>query len=149
MRPFLVTVTLLLATLSTPALAAGPQCPTTLTVTAQPEAPGGWAPYPGRDRHDFDGLTFIEGDRATQMATTLRATLAPDETRHARRLVQLWEFDAEERGKIFLLCRYRGTDATLAVDLPPRIRRCTLTWETDIKGDVLDDPKKPPQLDCR
>ncbi|CAO3353495.1 STY0301 family protein [Azospirillum palustre] len=151
MRPFLVTVPLLLAAVASPALAAGgPQCPPTVSVTAQPEAPGGWAPYPGRDSHSFIGITLIEGDRAQQMATTSRTTLAPDsETRHARRLVQIWEFDAAQRGKLFVLCRYRGTEATLAADLPRQTRRCTLTLETDIRGNVLDEPKTPPQLDCR
>ncbi|WP_244434059.1 STY0301 family protein [Azospirillum sp. B506] len=119
-------------------------------MTAQPEEPGGWSPYPGRDNHGFIGITLIEGDRATQMATTFRTTLAPaNETRHARKLVHLWEFEADQRGKIFLLCRYRDTEAALAVDLQRRIRRCTLTWETDIRGDVPENPKNPPQLDCR
>ena len=150
MRPFFVTALLLIAALSPPALAAGPQCPPTITVTAQPEAPGGWAPYPGRDSHGFVGITLIEGDRTAQMASASRTTLAPDsETKHARKLVQLWEFDAAQRGKLFVLCRYRGTEATLAADLPRQTRRCTLTLETDIRGEVLDEPKTSPQLDCR
>ncbi|PWC87758.1 hypothetical protein TSH100_09355 [Azospirillum sp. TSH100] len=150
MRPLFVTACLSLAAISSPTLAAGPQCPPTITVTAQPEAPGGWAPYAGRDSHGFVGITLIEGDRATQMASASRSTLAPDnEAKHARKLVQVWEFDAAQRGKLFVLCRYRGTEATLAADLPRQTRRCTLTLETDIRGAVLDEPKTPPQLDCR
>ncbi|BAI72237.1 hypothetical protein AZL_015990 [Azospirillum sp. B510] len=151
MRPFLVTASLALATASCPALAAGgPQCPASVTVTAQPDAPGGWAPYSGRDSHPFIGITLIEGDRTEQMASAARTTLAPDrEARHARRLIQLWEFDTRQMGKIFVLCRYRDTQATLAADLPRHTRRCTLTLETDLGGAVLDDPKTPPQFDCR
>lgn len=151
MRPFFVTVALLIAALSSPALAAGgPQCPPTITVTAQPDAPAGWAPYPGRDSHRFIGITLIEGDRAQQMASASRTTLAPDrEMQHGRRLTQVWEFDASQRGTLFVLCRYRGTEATLAADLPRETRRCTLTLETDIRGAVLDEPKTAPLFDCR
>lgn len=150
MRPILVSAALLLAA-AAPAQAANDlQCPPSLTVQAQPDAPGGWSPYPGRDSHGLAGVTIVEGDRATQMAAAAPATLAPDrEVRRGRSIVQVWEFTGVRRQNVFLVCRYRDTQATLAADLPRHVRRCTLTLATDIRGTVLDDPKAPPQLDCR
>lgn len=151
MRPIFVIAALLSTVAATPAPAAnGLDCPTSLTVQAQPDAPGGWSPYPGRDSHGFAGISIIEGDRASQMTSAAPATLAPDrEVRRGRSIVQVWEFPASRRENVFLVCRYRNTQATLAADLPRQIRRCTLTLETDIRGAVLDDPKTLPQLDCR
>ncbi|PWC32466.1 STY0301 family protein [Azospirillum sp. TSO35-2] len=153
MRPILVTAALTLGLTSgvaTPALAAALQCPQTLTVQAQPEAPGGWSPYPGKDTHSLTGITLVEGDRATQMTSAAPATLAPDhETPRGRSLVQVWTFDAARRENIILVCRYRNTQATLAIDLPRHARRCTLTLETDPRGRVIEEPKTPLQLDCR
>ncbi|WP_372398995.1 STY0301 family protein [Azospirillum sp. HJ39] len=150
MRPILVTAALLLAAAATPVSAAGLDCPASLTVQAQPDAPGGWSPYPGRDSHGFAGVSIVEGDRAAQMASAAPATLAPDrEVRRGRSLLQVWEFAGPRRETVFVVCRYRDTQATLAADLPRSIRRCTLTLETDIRGAVLEEPKTPPRLDCR
>jgi len=154
MRPILVMATLpLLAVLPAAgsALAATElRCPPALTVQAQPEAPGGWSPYPAKDLHSFAGITLIEGERASQMASDAPASLAPDrEVRRGRSLVQSWEFAGPRREPVFLLCRYRDTRATLAIDLPREIRRCTLTLETDLRGAVVEEPKNAPQLACR
>lgn len=150
MRHIFVTATLLLATTAPAQAAGGLQCPASLTVQAQPDAPGGWSPYPGRDSHGFAGISLVEGDRASEMTSASPATLAPDrEVRRGRSIVQVWEFTGTRRRNVFLVCRYRDTQATLAADLPSHIRRCTLTLATDIRGTVLDDPKTPPQLDCR
>ncbi|ANC91252.1 hypothetical protein A6A40_04660 [Azospirillum humicireducens] len=151
MRPIFVIAALLPTAAATPAPAAqGLDCPASLTVQAQPDAPGGWSPYPGRDSHSFAGISIVEGDRASQMTSAAPATLAPDrEVRRGRSIVQVWEFSGSRRETVFLLCRYRNTQATLAADLPRHIRRCTLTLETDIRGAVLDEPKTLPQLDCR
>ena len=87
---------------------------------------------------------------ANRVVATSPAALAPDrEVRRGRGIVQVWEFTGARRRNILLVCRYRDTQATLAADLPSHVRRCTLTLETDIRGTVLDDPKTPPQLDCR
>ena len=150
MRPIFVIAALLpAAAAATPALAAM-DCPASLTVQAQPDAPGGWSPYPGRDSHSFAGISIVAGARASQMTSAAPATLAPDrELRRGRSIVQVWEFSGSRRDNVFLVCRYRNTQAALAADLPRSIRRCTLTLEADIRGAVLDEPKTPPQLDCR
>lgn len=50
---------------------------------------------------------------------------------------------------VFLLCRYRNTQATLAVDLPRGVRRCTVTLELNGRGEPVAEPKAPLQTDCR
>lgn len=151
MRLTLVTTALLLGLSTLPASAATElRCPPSLTIQAQPEAPGGWSPYPAKDTHPVAGITLIEGDRAKQMASAAPASLAPDrEARRGRSMVQSWEFIGPRRENVFLLCRYRNTQATLAIDLPREIRRCTLTLEVDARGSVVEEPKNPPQLACR
>ena len=151
MRLIFVMVTLTLASTALPTLAATElRCPPSLTVQTQPEAPGGWSPYPAKDTHSFAGITLIEGERAAQMASAAPASLAPDrEVRRGRSLVQAWEFPGPRRENVFLLCRYRSTQATLAIDLPRDVRRCTLTLEVDARGAVVEDAKTPPQVSCR
>ncbi|MBP2298554.1 STY0301 family protein [Azospirillum picis] len=149
MRPIFV-MALAAAAAATPALAEPPDCPPTLAVQSQPEAPGGWSPYAGKDSHALAGVTLVEGDRKTLMAADSPPALPPDrELRRTRSLVQVWEFHGARREEVFVICRYRDTAATLAADLPRVVRRCTLTRATDLRGTVLDDPASPPRLDCR
>ncbi|UKJ72908.1 STY0301 family protein [Azospirillum brasilense] len=133
-----------------PALAEEVRCPPSLTVQAQPEAPGGWSPYPAKDQHAFTGVALVEGDRSAQMATPTPAALEPDRSlRRSRSEVRQWDFPAARRSNVFLICRYGGTQATLAIDLPRTVRRCQITEETDARGTVLDKPATPPQFLCR
>ncbi|WP_298379819.1 STY0301 family protein [Azospirillum sp.] len=151
MRLLFVTAALLLPLASQTATAATEiHCPPSLLVQSQPDAPTGWSPYPGKDSHVLSGVTLTEGDRATQMAAAAPATLAPDrEVRRGRSLIQVWEFSGPRRENVFLLCRYRNTQATLAVDLPRSVRRCTVTLELDARGERVEEPKAPLQTDCR
>lgn len=159
MRPILVMATLPLLILgqaltATPAAAGAAtelRCPPSLTVQAQPEAPGGWSPYPAKDLHSLAGATLVEGDRAARMAESAApAPLPADrELRRARALIQAWEFPGPRREPVFLLCRYRNTQAALAIDLPRDTRRCTLTLETDLRGTPVEEPKTAPQMACR
>ena len=150
MRPIFVTAALLLAT-SAPAQAPrGRQSPARPTGPAPPPAPPPAVNSSSSGMSSFAGITIVEGDRASEMTSASPASLAPDrEVRRGRSIVQVWEFTGARRRNIFLVCRYCDTQATLAADLPSHIRRCTLTLATDIRGTVLDDPKTPPQLDCR
>lgn len=137
-----------------PALANEVRCPPSLTVQAQPEAPGGWSPYPAKDQHAFAGVTLVEGDRAARMADPALAAapagLEPDRSlRRGRSETRQWDFPAARRDSVFLICRYGGTQATLAIDLPRTVRRCQITEETDARGIVLDKPATPPQFLCR
>ncbi len=151
MRLLFVTAALLLPLVGQTATAATEiHCPPSLLVQSQPDAPTGWSPYPGKDSHVLSGITLTEGDRATQMAAAAPATLAPDrEVRRGRSLIQVWEFSGPRRENVFLLCRYRNTQATLAVDLPRGVRRCTVTLELDARGERVEEPKAPLQTDCR
>ncbi|MBK3737227.1 hypothetical protein GAY29_30070 [Azospirillum brasilense] len=149
------TLTLLAILAATgPALADEVRCPPSLTVQAQPEAPGGWSPYPAKDQHTFAGIALVEGDRTAQMASSslaaAPAALEPDRSlRRGRSEVRQWDFPAARRDNVFLICRYNGTQATLAIDLPRTVRRCQITEETDARGMVLDKPATAPQFLCR
>ena len=140
---------ILAAVTADPALANEVRCPASLTVQAQPEAPGGWSPYPAKDQHAFAGVALVDGDRATQMAAA-PAALEPDRSmRRGRSEIRQWDFPAARRDNVFLICRYNGTQATLAIDLPRTVRRCQITEETDARGMVLDKPATAPQFLCR
>ncbi len=154
----LILLAVLLAAIARPALAEEVRCPPSLTVQAQPEAPGGWSPYPAKDQHAFAGVALVEGDRAAQMASPsltpsmapAPAALEPDRSlRRGRSETRQWDFPAARRGNVFLICRYAGTQATLAIDLPRTVRRCQITEETDARGIVLDKPAATPQFLCR
>ncbi|WP_145686053.1 STY0301 family protein [Azospirillum brasilense] len=144
----------LVAAIAPPAFAEEVRCPPSLNVQAQPEAPGGWSPYPAKDQHAFAGAALVEGDRVAQMASPSLAAappaLEPDRSlRRGRSEVRQWDFPAARRGNVFLICRYTGTQATLAMDLPRTVRRCQITEETDARGVILDRPAAPPQFLCR
>ena len=132
------------------AVAAEVRCPPSLGVQGQPEAPTGWTPYPGKDSHAFSGVSLVEGDRAKEMASPSPATLAPERTvRRGRSATHVWDFIGPRRENVFLVCRYAGTQATIALDLPRDVRRCEFTFETDARGNAVDDPRKAPQFLCR
>lgn len=150
MPRILIPLTILVMTTAGPVLANEVRCPPSLTVQAQPEAPGGWSPYPAKDQHAFAGIALVEGDRTTQMAVPAPAALEPDRSlRRGRSEVRQWDFPAARRDNLFLICRYSGTQATLAIDLPRTVRRCQITEETDARGMVLDKPAAAPQFLCR
>ncbi|MDQ2101351.1 STY0301 family protein [Azospirillum isscasi] len=136
--------------LAAPALAAEVRCPPSLTVQAQPEAPGGWSPYPAKDQHAFAGVSLVEGERTEQMISPAPAALEPDRSlRRGRSETRQWDFPAARRNTVFLICRYAGTQATLAIDLPRTVRRCQITEETDARGVVPEKPAAAPQFLCR
>ena len=146
----LILLTLLITATAGPALANEVRCPASLTVQAQPEAPGGWSPYPAKDQHAFAGVALVEGDRTAQMTSPAPTALEPDRSlRRGRSEIRQWDFPAARRDNVFLICRYAGTQATLAIDLPRTVRRCQITEETDARGMVLDKPATAPQFLCR
>lgn len=147
MRTALAALMLLIAS---PAIAAEVRCPPSLAVQGQPEAPTGWTPYPAKDSHAFSGVSLVEGDRAKEMASPAPATLAPERTvRRGRSATQNWDFIGPRRDNVFVVCRYTGTQATIALDLPRDVRRCQFTFETDTHGNIVDDARKAPQFICR
>lgn len=149
LRP-LAPLALLVAAIAPPALAEEVRCPPSLTVQAQPEAPSGWSPYPAKDQHTLAGVALVEGDRSALMATPAPAALEPDRSlRRGRSEIRQWDFPAARRSNVVLICRYGGTQATLAIDLPRTVRRCQITEEIDARGTVLDKPTTPPQFLCR
>ncbi|MBP2312360.1 STY0301 family protein [Azospirillum soli] len=147
MRSLLAALILLAAST---AVAAEVRCPPSLGVLGQPEAPTGWTPYAAKDSHAFSGVSLVEGDRVKEMASPAPAALAPERTvRRGRSATQVWDFVGPRRENVFLVCRYAGTQATIALDLPRDVRRCEFTVETDARGNAVDDPRKAPQFLCR
>jgi len=150
MRTIALAAATTIAAATFPAFAAEVRCPPNLTVQAQPESPGGWSPYPAKDSHAFSGVSLVEGDRAKEMASPAPATLAPDRSlRRGRSETQQWDFAGPRRENVFLVCRYTGTQATIALDLPRDVRRCQLTFETDSRGSMVEGPRNAPQFLCR
>ncbi|WP_448203170.1 STY0301 family protein [Azospirillum sp. sgz302134] len=148
MRSLAIILATLLAAGS--AVASEVRCPPSLTVQAQPEAPGGWSPYPAKDSHVFSTMSLVEGDRAKEMASPAPATLAPERSlRRGRSETQMWDFIGPRRENVFVICSYAGTQATIALDLPREVRRCQFTFEIDQRGAFVENPRNPPQLVCR
>ena len=84
------------------------------------------------------------------MASPAPAALEPDRSlRRGRSETRQWDFPAARRSNVFLVCRYAGTEATLAIDLPRTVRRCQIVEETDARGMVLEKPAAAPQFLCR
>lgn len=149
-QPLILVLALVLA-LTGRAFAADLTCPPTLEVRSTPDAPGGWSPYPARDGHGFAGAFFYEGSRETVMAATPPPVpLAPSRVfRHTRFTSQFWEFIGPRTKNVVLVCRYGGTKAAIAIDLPRDVHRCEQAVATDRRGTPLDQGKEPPRFLCR
>ena len=130
------------------ALAAEPpRCPPTAEGEARLRAPEGWTTAATPSAHAFERIELFAGAMGEQNKEA-PASLAPDDERRAgRRLTQVWRLDGETGG-VVLVCRYRGTPATLAISLPREVTACEQTIGWDPKRGVIDDPDAPPTMRC-
>jgi hypothetical protein len=133
------------------AVAAGaaepPRCPATASGEARLRAPAGWTADAVEAEHPFERIEIFAGQMGEQTKQA-PASLAPDdERRSGRRLTQVWRVGGESGG-VVLVCRYRGTPATLAISLPAGIATCEQTLGWDPKRGVIDDPVAPPTMRC-
>jgi hypothetical protein len=126
--------------------ARGPvRCPPSLLVRDQPEAPTGWVGDAGSAEHRFERASLFEGAMGEQRKPA-PVDLAPDsDTREGATAKQLWKLDAYEG--VLLVCRYQGTRATLALQVPDSIQTCEQVLPLDASGHV--DGVKDPAMSCR
>jgi hypothetical protein len=124
-----------------------PRCPATASGQAHLRAPDGWTAGAVEAVHPFERIELFAGQMGEQIKEA-PASLAPgDERRSGRRLTQVWSVGGETGG-VVLVCRYRGTPATLAISLPADIATCEQTLGWDPKRGVIDDPAAPPSMRC-
>jgi hypothetical protein len=124
-----------------------PKCPSTAAGEAHLRAPEGWTADAVDAAHPFERIELFAG-RMGEQTKEAPASLAPDdERRSGRRLTQVWRVGGESGG-VVLVCRYRGTPATLAISLPADVATCEQTLGWDPKHGVADDPAAPPTMRC-
>lgn len=105
-------------------------CPQTLAADDEDGAPAAYA---------FRYVSFFVGDPSALV------DLAPDEMLEGSALTQVWAFPPPPRAEaIVMLCRYRGTEAVLRVDIPDEILSCTLKGRFE-RGEIVGTPT----LSCR
>ena len=109
-------------------------------------APAGWTAGAVEAVHPFDRIELFAGQMGEQTKEA-PALLAPDdERRSGRRLTQVWRV-GNESGGVVLVCRYRGTPASLAISLPD-VATCEQALGWDAKRGAVDDPHAPPTMRC-
>ena len=124
-----------------------PRCPPTAAGEAHLRAPVGWTAAPIAAVHPFERIELFAGPMGEQ-AKDAPASLAPDdERRSGRRLTQVWRVGGETGG-VVLVCRYRGTPASLTISLPAGVATCEQTLGWDAKRGVIDEPGAPPTMRC-
>ena len=120
-----------------------PRCPATADGEAHLRAPAGWTAAPVEAVHPFERIELFAGQMGEQTKEA-PASLAPDdERRSGRRLTQVWRVGSETGG-VVLVCRYRGTPATLAISVPAGVATCEQTLAWDATHGVIAEPEPPP-----
>ena len=130
MRTFFVIAAAIAATLST-AAASELSCPATLDTD---ETSGGMPVS-----YKFRYVSFFDGDPREM------ADLAPDEGPNPKVLEQRWQFTRSPDRPIVMVCRYHGTDRTIATEVPPDVQECRLEGLITDNGEVVGSPT----LTCR
>ncbi|MGA3098549.1 MAG: STY0301 family protein [Bryobacteraceae bacterium] len=99
-------------------------CPATLT-------PSGAAGQGAA--HEFERVNIYNGTSGRE-----EYDLAPDDqTQAGRKITQMWFLKDYRSMKIFVRCRYRGTEAVTTLDVPAKYQRCTFTFKMDKKNDIV------------
>jgi hypothetical protein len=120
-------------------------CPKSLFVREEPENPAGWLADTARTEHPFERISIFEGAMGEQHKPA-PVELAPDaERREGRAVRQTWKLERD--AQVLLVCRYRATRATLAVELSRTVRGCEQTLALDKGGRV--DAAGPSTMMCR
>jgi predicted S18 family serine protease len=111
-------------------------CPASITVLETVQAPAGWQSGAVKAVHKFERVSIFNGKQGGQ-----EYDLAPDDEKGSgRAVVQTWFLKDYRSMNLFMRCRYRGTEATLAIDLPPPLETCTFTFELRKDGAIIGEP---------
>src|SRR5262249_41845087 len=135
-----------LALLAAPAAAQTAfRCPDTIQVNEQPAPPAGFNGEAGRAEHRFLQASFFEGAQSDRSGS-----LAPDSDRRRGNVVtQVFTFANPRQRPVYVLCRYRDTQATLVADLPAAVTTCTLIFAYNARTGVVGTPQRPQLMQCR
>jgi hypothetical protein len=108
-------------------------CPASLTVLDQPQIPGGWSGAGGKLEHLFKTAKIYNG-----AAGGKEFDLEPDDQKKAgKTLVLSWNLDAYRDVNLFVRCFYHDTSATLHADLPPPLKKCSVTLEFNSANEIV------------
>jgi hypothetical protein len=115
-------------------------------VIEQPEAPAGYNGEAGRRRtRRFLQASFFAGAQNDRSGS-----LAPDsDQRRANVVTQVFTFANPRQRPVYVLCRYRDTQAILLTDLPPEVTTCTLIFAYDARTGAVGTPQRPQLMQCR
>ena len=139
------------ALLAAPAAAQAPasssafRCPDIVQVTEQPAAPAGFNAEPGRAERRFLQASFFEGAQNDRSGS-----LAPNnDQRRGNIVTQVYTFTNPRPRPVYVLCRYRDTQAALVVDLPAAVTTCTLIFAYNARTGAVGTPQRPQLMQCR
>ena len=136
-----------LALLAAPAAAQAPfRCPDTIQVTEQAVPPAGFnAEGTSRAEHRFLQAAFFEGAQNDRSGS-----LAPNnDQRRGNVVTQVFTFPNPRQRPVYVLCRYRDTQATLVADLPAAVTTCTLIFAYNARTGAVGTPQRPQLMQCR
>ncbi len=125
----------------TAAAADAVQCPARVEARQQISAPvPGWSVSAGDEPHLLAGITFYDGKPEE------KASLAPDsETKRNGKTISTWTFASGEHGT-WLACRYAWTSVVLTRELPKRVTKCSVVYNT--RQEVAGLPEIE-SIDCK
>ncbi len=102
-------------------------CPATVQVTAAG----------AKVERPFERVSIYNGKQGGE-----EYELAPDDEKTTgRKIVQSWFLKDYRSMNLFMRCRYRGTEVTRSIDLPPRLETCTFTFELQKDGTITGKPQ--------
>ena len=82
--------------------------------------------------HPFDRISIYNGKQGGQ-----EYELAPDDDKKVGvKVTQSWLLKDYRSMNIFLRCRYQGTEAVIARDIPANFQTCTFKFDISPKGAI-------------
>jgi hypothetical protein len=116
------------STIAVPGLAsADTTCPLSIAVAQSASAPGyEWTVSYSGYNTALSGVTIFDGPPASQ------ASLLPDnEETTSFSVFQTWKLGSSSNG-YWLQCNYANTTAQISRQLPPRVRKCEVTYNANV-----------------
>lgn len=124
-----------------PAAAQVLACPESVVVGESIVAAGSWQSEAANATREFERISVYNGK-----AGGSEYDLAPDDEKKSGGLVvQTWDLKAYRTMNVFLRCRYHDTQATLWMDVPAAIKKCSLRFRIDAHGRIVGKSS----MECR